>query len=101
MDEKVIEHVTKLIKEIVKPACEDIRPVIKPAAGLMSLPVRAVKAMLWPFEKWIIRREQNLDDFINHKVPEKLKGVSENKISQPSAYLTIRILQAASYCDSN
>lgn len=100
MDEKVTEAIADVSKEIVKPVYEDLGPAIKPTVGLISLPIRAVKAMLLPFEKWIISREQNLDDFINQKVPEKLKGVDENKISQPSAYLAVPILQAASSCNS-
>ena len=101
MNEKVVGQIAEVAKEIVKPVYDDIRPVVKPTAGLLSLPVRAVKASLLNFEKWIVTREQNLEDFINVHVPKQLQGVPEDKIESPNAYLAVPILQAASYCDSD
>ena len=101
MDEKAIGQIAEASKEILKPVYDDVRPIVKPTAGLLSLPVRAVKAMLLPFEKWIVAREQNLEDFINRRIPEQLQGVPESMIEAPDAYLGVPILQAASYCDSD
>jgi len=101
MNEKVVGQIADVVKEIAKPLYDDVRPVVKPAAGLLSLPVRAVKTMLLPFEKWVVSREQSLDDFINRRVPEQLQGVPEDKIKPPNAYFAVPILQAASYCDSD
>lgn len=101
MDEKNVEQIAEVAKEIIKPVYEDVRPVIKPTAGLLSLPVRAVKASLLNFEKWVISREQNLDDFINRRVPEQLQSIPEDDIRTPNAYIAVPILQAVSYCDSD
>ena len=99
--EKAAGKIAEAAKEIIKPIYDDARPLVKPTMGLLSLPVRAVKASLINLEKWVVVREQNLEDFISKQVPEKLQGIPDDNIKTPNPNVAIPILQAASYCDSD
>lgn len=80
---------------------EDLaRPSVQAIGSIISLPVRAIRLCLAPFEQWIINGENNLDK-VAESVSKNLKNVDESKITTPAPYVAIPALQAISYCMDN
>lgn len=77
-----------------------VHPTAKAVGTIVSLPVRAIRAKLSPFEEWIINSENNIDKVAN-SVKEHLNGIDESKIISPAPYIAIPTLQAISYCMDN
>lgn len=66
----------------------------------LSLPLRAVNALLSPFEKWIIQREANLDA-VSQEVAQKVENIPTEKLTSPEPYVAVPALQAISYSMGN
>ena len=101
MDEKQIETVAQIAKEVAKDAYTDVgKPILKPAGELIGLIPRTIKAALLPLEKWICQREYNLEE-TQKLLEEKLKKVSPDLIVQPEPHIAVPALQYISYCMDN
>lgn len=89
------------VKEIVRDVYQDgAKPVIKATGELAALIPRAIKAMLAPFEKWIVKREYNMEE-TSKLLEEKLKNVPPEQIESPEPYIAVPAIQCISYCMDN
>ena len=102
MDKDLAKTIIDAAKPIIEPAYNDIaKPIVKPTAELAALLPRAIKAALLPFEKWIITKEHNKNEFIK-LLENELKDLPPEKIDVPEAYVATPLLQALNYSmDSN
>lgn len=102
MNENEMLDVTKEVaKKIAKDAYEDAgKPIAKPTGELLGLVPRAIKAALLPVEKWILTRENNLEE-TRLLLEQKLENVSPEMIESPEPYIAVPALQYISYCMDN
>lgn len=98
MDKEIAKEV---VKEIGKDVYTDgVKPVVKPTGELVGLVPRAIKAALSPIEKWILRREYNVEE--TKKILEKkLENVPPELIEEPEPHIAVPAIQYISYCMDN
>lgn len=77
-----------------------LKPTAQATGQLLSLAPRGIRALLSPFEKWIINKEAALTE-TSQLVSKKLSSVSPEKIVSPEPYIAIPSLQALSYSIDN
>lgn len=100
-EEQNLELMIEVAKEVAKESYEDsVKPILKPTGEVIGLVPRAIKAVLLPFEKWIINREYSLAE--TQKLLEvKLANLDSESIVPPEAYIAVPALQYISYCMDN
>lgn len=81
------------VKEVYQ---DGAKPFVQAAGKVISLAPRGIRALLSPFEKWVVEREKNLEE-VSNMVAEKLKDVPKEKITTPDSYIAVPALQAISY----
>lgn len=77
-----------------------IAPVTHPTAQTLGLIPRAIKAALFPIEKWIIQKEHALKE-TERLLEKKLQNTVPEKIVTPEAYIAVPAMQAISYSMDN
>lgn len=77
-----------------------LQPLVKQIGKTLELPIRAINAALSPVEKWILCRENNIEE-TKQLLAEKLKHVPPERIIAPEPYVAVPALQAISYCMNN
>lgn len=77
-----------------------IAPVTHPTAQTLGLIPRAIKAALFPIEKWIIHKEHAVKE-IEMLLEKKLQNTAPEKIVPPEAYIAVPAMQAISYSMDN
>ncbi len=77
-----------------------IAPVTHPTAQTLGLIPRAIKAALFPIEKWIIQKEHAVKE-IERLLEKKLQNTAPEKIVTPEAYIAVPAMQAISYSMDN
>lgn len=95
----------EIAKETVKEVAKDVyvdggRPIVKPTGELVGLIPRAIKAALFPLEKWILQREFNLAE-VNQLLEVKHQNTDPDLIEAPEPYIAVPALQYISYCMDN
>lgn len=95
------ELMSEVAKEIAKDVYLDAgKPVMKAVGELFGLVPRALKAVLFPVEKWIVGREYNLAE-TKKLLQQKLENIPPEQIEVPEAHIAIPTLQYISYCMDN
>jgi len=98
MDNEIFVEATK---EIAKDIYDDGgKPVVKPTGELLGLIPRAIKAALNPLEKWILKKEYNLEE-TKKLLEKKLENVPPELIEEPEPYIAVPAIQNISYCMDN
>ena len=102
MDEKDLIDVAKeATKEIAKDVYQDGgKPIVKPTGELVGLVPRAVKAALFPLEKWILQKEYNIAE-TKKLLEEKLQNTPPESIEPPEPHIAVPAIQYISYCMDN
>lgn len=77
-----------------------IKPTAQSTGQLLSLAPRGIRALLSPFEKWIINKEEALSE-TSELVSKKLSSIPPEKIVSPEPYIAVPSLQALSYSIDN
>ena len=96
-----LEIAKEAIKEIGKDVYTDGgQPIVKPTGELIGLIPRAIKAALFPLEKWILQREYNLAE-VKQLLEVKHQNTDPDLIEAPEAYIAVPALQYISYCMDN
>ncbi len=98
MDKEIAKEV---VKEIGKDVYSDgVKPVVKPSGELVGLVPRAIKAALSPLEKWILKREYNVEE-TKKLLEKKLENVPPELIEEPEPHIAVPAIQYISYCMDN
>lgn len=98
MKKRIVKGVTQ---EIAKNVYNDGgKPIVKPVGELIGLVPRAIRAALYPLEKWIVTREYNLAE-TKKLLEAKLQGTPPENIESPDPYIAVPALQYISYCMDN
>lgn len=84
-------------KEIYK---DCLKPAAQATGKLVSLAPRGIRALLSPFETWIMNKEAALTE-TSKLVSEKLSSIPPEKIVTPEPYIAVPSLQALSYSIDN
>ncbi len=96
-----LEIAKETIREIATDVYEDAgRPIAKPIGELVGLVPRAIKAALFPLEKWILTRENSLEE-TKKLLAIKLKNDAPDNIESPEPFVAVPALQYISYCMDN
>lgn len=86
----------------IKEAYNDlVHPTAAVVGQMLSYPFRAVNLLLSPFQKWLIQGEARMEE-MSRLVSEELKGVPQEKLTEPDPYVAVPAMQAFSYsmdCD--
>lgn len=77
-----------------------IHPVASETGKLLSLIPRAINAALSPLDKWVLKREYNIEK-TKLALENKLSSVNPDKIVSPEPYVAVPALQYISYAISN
>ena len=89
------------IKDLAKEVYDDVgRPIARPLGKTVGLIPRAIRAALFPLEKWIMKREYNLAE-IEKLLENKLSNIPPEQITTPEPYVAVPALQYISYCMDN
>lgn len=92
------ELITECAKEVAKEVYQDAgKPIVQPIGELFSLVPRAIKAALFPVEKWIVGIEYNLAE-TKKLLQQKLENIPPEQIEVPEAHIAVPTLQCVSYC---
>lgn len=95
----------EIAKETVKEVAKDVyvdggRPIVKPTGELVGLIPRAIKAALFPLEKWILQREDNIAE-VKQLLEQKHKNTDPDLIEAPEPFVAVPAIQYISYCMDN
>ena len=77
-----------------------LHPSFEAAGIIASLPIRALRVKLAPYEKWIVSAEKNIP-LIAESVSENIANADPQNIVTPEAYIAVPALQGISYCMDN
>lgn len=98
MDEnKIVEVGCEVTKEVVKDIYDDIvHPSAEAAGVIVSLPIRGLRMLLSPIEKYLINREESIKQTIE-ATKEKFNSIPLEKRCEPEAYVAVPAIQQISY----
>ena len=100
-DKEMLDVTAEIAKEIAKDAYDDVgKPVMKPTGELVSLIPRAIKAALYPLEKWVLQKEYNVAE-TKRLLEEKLQNTPPELIESPEPHIAVPAMQYISYCMDN
>ena len=98
MDEQSKDIVNEVAKQIAKEVYEDgFKPIIQPTGEVIGLLPRTIKAAFSPLEKWICKKEYNVEN-TKKLLEKKLQRVDPKLIETPEPYIAIPAIQYISYC---
>lgn len=98
MKNRVVKDVTQ---EIAKDVYNDGgKPIVKSVGELIGLVPRAIRAALYPLEKWVVTKEYNLAE-TKKLLEAKLQSTPPENIESPDPYIAVPALQYISYCMDN
>ena len=95
----------ELAKEAIKEIGKDVyadggKQIVQPTGDLLGLIPRAIKAALFPLEKWILQREYNVAE-IKQLLELKLQDTDPKLIESPEPHIAVPAMQYISYCMDN
>ncbi len=100
-DNEIVDAIKENAGELAAEVYHDVaQPAAQPVGQLVGLVPRAVKAALFPLEKWILGREYNLLE-TQKLLEQKLANISPELIQPPEPYIAVPALQNISYCMDN
>lgn len=100
-DNEIVDAIKENAGELAAELYHDVaQPAAQPVGQLVGLVPRAVKAALFPLEKWILGREYNLLE-TQKLLEQKLANVAPESIHSPEPYIAVPALQNISYCMDN
>lgn len=102
MDEnKIVDVGCEVTKELARDVYDDIvHPSAEAAGVIVSLPIRGLRVLLSPIEKYLLNREESIKQTIE-ATKEKFNSIPLEKRCEPEAYVAVPAIQQISYCQNS
>lgn len=93
MADGIIDNLAGNVGGVLEKAYDDLLHPGAEATGIMlSYPIRTIRVLLAPWEKWIVNREESIK-LVADTVHKKLENVPEEKLCSPEPYVAIPTIQ--------
>lgn len=97
MDNEIKDAMIEIGKKVASEVYSDLcKKSVTTTGDVVNLIPRAIKAALFPLEKYIVEKEYNLKE-LELKLQDKLKNIKEEEIVTPEANIAVPAIQYYAY----